>query len=328
MRRLRDTLHPARFQGHGRRPPYFEGWYYKLVDAAERERLAVIPGLFLGPDPTTRHAFVQVLDGTTGRSSYHRHPLAEFQASPDRLDVRVGKSRFGEDSIHLEIDDPERRVRGEVRFSSFEPWPVRLLSPGIMGWYAWVPFMECYHGVVSFDHALEGRLELDGRPVTWDGGRGYVEKDWGRSFPSGYVWMQSNHFGPVGTSLTASIAMIPWVRSAFRGFIVGLRHEGVLHRFATYTGARVEALEIRDEEVRWVLGDRRLRLELHAARAPGTPLRGPSRTQMHRRVDETLVSRVEVRLVERGAGGAVRFEGTGRNAGLEVHGDLGRLLAG
>ncbi|MCK7537696.1 MAG: tocopherol cyclase family protein [Marinilabiliales bacterium] len=30
--------------------------------------------------------------------------------------------------------------------------------------------------------------------ADFSGGRGYIEKDWGHSFPSAYVWMQSNHF--------------------------------------------------------------------------------------------------------------------------------------
>ncbi len=325
MGRWRDTLHPERFQGRGRRPPWFEGWYYKLVDAAGRQRLAVIPGVFLGADPASRHAFVQVLDGTTGRARYHRYPAQEFEAAPDRLEVRVGKSRFGTSSLELDLGEGEGRLRGAVHFSAFQPWPVRLHAPGIMGWYAWVPFMECYHGVVSLDHALDGGLELGGQRVDWSGGRGYVEKDWGRAFPSAYVWMQTNHFGEPGISLTASIAMIPWIRRAFRGFIVGLWHQGRLHRFATYTGARTETLEIADGHVLWSLRDRRLRLELRATRAPGAPLVGPSRTEMHRRVDETLTSSVEVRLSDRA--GRTLFAGTGRNAGLEVHGDLARLLA-
>jgi hypothetical protein len=45
---------------------------------------------------------------------------------------------------------------------------------------------------------------------------------------------------------------------------------------------------------------------------------------MHKRVEETLDSRVHVRLVERRTG-AVRFEGVGECGGLEVHGDLDRL---
>jgi hypothetical protein len=32
------------YHGHGKRPPFFEGWYYKLVSADETQRYAVIPG--------------------------------------------------------------------------------------------------------------------------------------------------------------------------------------------------------------------------------------------------------------------------------------------
>jgi hypothetical protein len=140
--------------------------------------------------------------------------------------------------------------------------------------------------------------------------------------------MQSNHFEAVGTSLSASIAMIPWLRSSFRGFIVGLRHEGLLHRFATYTGAATESLAIDDERVSWSVRDRRMRLEMVAERAAGGLLASPVRSEMHKRVDETLSSSVALRLVRLGAGGGVLFEGRGRCAGLEVHGDLERLLLG
>ncbi len=40
-----NTLHPQRYQGARRDYPYFEGWYYKLIDASEEHRYAVIPGI-------------------------------------------------------------------------------------------------------------------------------------------------------------------------------------------------------------------------------------------------------------------------------------------
>lgn len=40
IRWLRSTLHPAVYHGHGKEPPFFEGWYYKLVDASEHHRQA------------------------------------------------------------------------------------------------------------------------------------------------------------------------------------------------------------------------------------------------------------------------------------------------
>ena len=62
IRFLRSALHPAAYHGHGKKPPFFEGWYYKIVDATEEQRFAIIPGVFLSDDPDRHHAFVQVLD--------------------------------------------------------------------------------------------------------------------------------------------------------------------------------------------------------------------------------------------------------------------------
>ena len=224
------------------------------------------------------------------------------------------------------MDRPEGQISGKIQLGTLQPWPVTLLSPGIMGWYAWVPRMECYHGVLSFDHPLEGSLTLNGQTMDFSGGRGYIEKDWGQSFPAGWVWFQSNHFGSGQTCITASVAIIPWLGSAFRGFIVGLWVEGKLYRFATYSGARLESLKIFDEHVEWVLRDSRYRLNLTASRARGGLLRGPTRLDMGQRVLETLNATVSVRLET--LQGKVIFEGVGRHAGLEVMGDLPRLLQG
>jgi hypothetical protein len=51
------TLRPAMYHGHGKRAPFFEGWYYKLVSVDEQHRYAVIPGVILGEDG---HTFIQV----------------------------------------------------------------------------------------------------------------------------------------------------------------------------------------------------------------------------------------------------------------------------
>lgn len=327
MRRWISTvLNPDRYHGDGRtRGPYFEGWYYKLVDASGAHRWAVIPGVFLGASGATSESFVQVLDGTSGRATYHAEPLGAFAAARDAFDVTVGASRFGRDGIALAIADAERPIEGSLRFRAPTPWPVTWRAPGVMGWYAWVPFMECYHGVVSLDHAIEGSLRIGTETIDFTGGRGYIEKDWGQAFPSAYVWMQSNHFERPGVSLSASVAMIPWVGRSFRGFLVGLLCDDVLHRFTTYLGARIESLELDETHVRWTLRNKTHRLALRATRAAGGLLHAPVRTEMHRRVDETLQSTIEVELTMLG-GGAPLFEGVGHHAGLEVHGDLETLL--
>jgi hypothetical protein len=325
---IRATLDPARYHGRGQGRPFFEGWYFKLVDRDEGRRYAIIPGVFLGPRAAEDHAFIQVLDGVSGRATYTSFPIGEFASADDRFDIRVGGSRFTATTLDLDLVGAEAKVRGRLELRGVTPWPVTLFSPGIMGWYAWVPFMECYHGVVSLDHALAGSLTVDGQEVDFTGGRGYTEKDWGRAFPEAYIWCQTNHFARAGTCLTASVAIIPWLRGAFPGFIVGLWHEGRLYRFATYTGARLERLVVDEDQIEWTVRDRRHRLEMRFKRAGGAFIMAPTRLSMDRRIAETLNATVAVRLLALdGSDERELFAGEGRHAGLEAAGDLPRLLS-
>ena len=327
--RLRNIWRPENFhyahqlsRGRGQ----FEGWYIKLVDREGRQPFALIPGVFLGED---RHAFIQILDGHAGSARYHRFPLGSFEAAQDRFDVTIAGSRFTTAGVWLDIDaetsSPPQVAHGEVGFGRWRPWPVTALSPGTMGPYGFAPFMECNHGILSLDHGLTGSLRVDGRPTDFTGGRGYVEKDWGRSFPEAYVWTHSNHFDRPGISLTAAVAIIPWLTGAFRGHIIGFLLDGQLHRFTTYTGGRLEVLSVSDHDLRVQVCNRTHRLEITSHKQGGALLHAPYDRQMIERVAETMTSELEVRFSRIDDGRRV-FEGRGIHACLEAQGKLAKLL--
>lgn len=320
---FKGIFHPEAFHGHGRSKRYFEGWYVKVVSADQKTRWAVIPGVFLGLDGGVNEAFIQLLDGSTGRSWYHKFDTSEFSASADEFDVTLGKNHFSSKGVTLDL--PE--LRGSISFeSALDPWPVKPLSPGIMGWFGAVPFMECFHGIVSFGHDLAGEMAVEGKKVSFAGGRGYIEKDWGRAFPSGYVWLHSNHIdSEPEASLIGSVAIIPWIGRPFRGYIVGLKHSGKLHRWTTYNGAKEIELTITDTHVQWQLSSKDGLLTLSADRVRGGLLHAPIRTEMHQRVDETLDAVIHIKHTDRD--GRVLLEGKGLVGAMEVHGDLKRLLA-
>ncbi len=318
---VRSLLTPGVYHGLNKKPPFFEGWYYKLVSADERFKVAVIPGVILGQDA---HSFLQVLDGVDGTTAYIKFPVQDFHANDHQFEIKIQKNRFNGNQLNLAFDHPQCQLTGEIHLGSLNPWPVTWLSPGIMGWYAWVPRMECYHGVLSFSHSLQGTLTLNGKVMDFSGGRGYIEKDWGQSFPEAWVWLQSNHFAGVDACITASVAIIPWVGSAFRGFIVGFWLDGKLFRFATYNGAHIASFHIYDDHVDWVLLNRDYRLFLKAHRVQGGLLRGPTRMDMGQRVLETLNATVQVKLETRD--GVVIFDKVGAHTGLEVIGNLPRLM--
>jgi hypothetical protein len=179
--------------------------------------------------------------------------------------------------------------------------------------------MECYHGVLSITHGIDGYVDVGGDRISLAGGRGYTEKDWGRSMPTSWIWMQTNHFDGDDISLTGSVARIPLLGRAFTGYIFGLYLRGHLYRFTTYTGAKVSKIAVTDERIDLVLEDKAYRLEIGADRAEGVSLPAPRLGEMTARVNESLRSRIQVNLFKKEtAGPELIFSGTGRNAGLQV----------
>lgn len=308
---------PERFHGWGRRRQYFEGWYFKCVTPDEQEALAFIPGIAYDR-VGEGHSFIQVMDGHRMQARYYRFPWQEFEAEPDYFEVRIGKNLFSEKKIVLDL--PE--IQGEINLEGLTPWPKTKGAPGIMGWYSFVPFMECNHGIVSLNHQLTGRLNFLGSDLDFNGGKGYAEKDWGKSFPKAYVWLQSNHFttGP-DISLMASIAHIPWLGSYFPGFICGFWFGGKLYRFTTYSGASCQ-FKMGENFVQLIFRNKNTELRIFATQAPGVALVSPLHGEMAGKVNESLKAEVNVEFLENGE---LRYSGTGRHTGLELAGDLSVL---
>ena len=321
---LKNILHPNRYHGFTATPPYFEGWYYKLVSEDENSRFAIIPGVYIAPDQKNSHSFIQVFNSEAKAVQFHRYPYQSFQATPDSFEVKIGQNRFTADQIDLSINDDIGQLSGTLNFERLNPWPIRLFSPGAMGWFAWMPFMETYHGVVSMDHFIKGTLTSNGVLHDFTGGRGYIEKDWGKQFPSAYIWGQSNHFDQMGVSLMVSVAVIPWLGREFAGFIICLLYKGHLYRFTTYNLSKIVTLTVKDTDFNLVVQNSKYRLTLKGLIMDGVNLKAPTFVSMNREINETLNASIDVRLTDKNGG--VIYEGQGRHAGLETVGDLEHLI--
>ena len=325
--KLQEIMHPERFQGSKSRRNYFEGWYYKLVDAAEEHILAVIPGISLGSTDEDSHAFIQIVNGTTGEYNYFTFPVAAFLPASRAFDVRIAANLFSDAALRLNLAQADLRITGELWFENVVPYPKRLFSPGIMGWASFVPFMQCKHGVVSMSHMIHGALTIDGEQISFEGGKGYIEKDWGRSFPSAYVWMQSNHFTTRDTAFILVLARIPWLHFTIPGFAAVLWHDHRYYRFATYTGARITRFEKDAHRVRLSIEDRQFKLDLEGVQGTMVALKSPHAGSMTGRIFESLAATLKLRLYAKGrTGNPLLLEDTGRNAGLEVMDDTDELL--
>lgn len=317
IRRWRATWNPDMYHGWGRSKKYFEGWYFKIVDITEGAAFAFIPGISMGKNGES-HAFIQVLDGKKCTAEYIRFDADAFQPSDQEFDLQLAGNQFSTKQITLDLPN----IKGTLTFENTTPWTKMLGAPGIMGWFSFVPFMECYHGIVSLNHTIKGSLMINNQEIDFTGGRGYIEKDWGESFPRGWIWLQTNHFDDADMSLIASVAHIPFLGSHFIGYIVGFWFQKKLYRFATYTGAKM-VTQIIGNQIFLSFKDAKNQLDITATKAGTGSLIAPLHGDMTGKVNESLQAVIDVKFYENGQ---LIFEGKGRNAGLEAAGEVDVLL--
>lgn len=287
--REKDGKSPAgqKFFGRG-----FCGWYFKCQGSGGS--LALIPAVHAGGGS------LQLI--TEGESRNIPFAAGQCAVSAARPRAALGQNLFCERGLRLAVDAPGLAASGEVRFGPLSPpvWDV-------MGPFCAVPFLQCRHRVASMAHPLAGRLVVNGRDFDFDGGRGYIEGDRGRSFPSGYLWTQCLF---EGGSLMLAAAQVPLGPAAFRGVIALVRLEGTEWRLASYLGARVTALGGGGVTVR----QGELCLSARRLGGPGHALRAPAAGVMERTVRENLSCPAAYRLTR---GGRVLLDLTAENASFE-----------
>ena len=339
---------PILFQGIRNKGRYFEGWYFKQTTQIDRKgrAFAFIPGI--SRSGSGSHAFVQTMDGLSGASRYFTFPAEDFSYRDDPFEVRVGKNLFSCSNLSADLADEAGGIRAELEYADPNPPATSLLSPGVMGPYGFAPFLECYHGIASLDHSVTGSIEMSPKAegssrdkLVFAQGRGYIEKDWGRSMPSSWVWIQSNDFDPkVGpASFSCSLARVPWLGGSFNGLICILWTSGIEYRFATYTGARVDLLERNGASLHLLISDRSYKMEIQlrgtladrrAAALPGDESRtlaAPVDGAMDRRIIESMDARLRIVLKRRrGSTEDIIFDASSGLAAVELTGDTSSLI--
>lgn len=314
---IKQIWNPLLRQGKEGQKNFFEGWYYKQVTGDGAQVISFIPGYSLAPKK--EHAFIQyIIGGPSGtRSGYVSFPIDQLKIQDSPFEVSIGESKFWADGFSLDFLDHQEGLsfRGKLRFGSFRELKKSLYCPGIMGPFAYLPGMECNHGVLSLDHSLSGQLQIGDKHISFDGGRGYLEKDWGRSFPKAYRWLQCNHFD-AQAALFFSEASIPVGPFSFPGYIGVLELEGVEHRFATYTRGYCRSVVNESGELKVELDNGKMLLTLSATPGESRRLLAPVLGTMTKVIKEDISARVTLALTNKKTGESRKLKGYA--GGLEL----------
>lgn len=233
---------------------YFKGYYYKHQKG--RNVLSIIAG------ESSEEKFIQIL---TKENSYH---------IPSQ-----NKSVFSIQGIKINIEYKDISLKGKVNYKN-------LILPkyDIMGPFKFFP-MECKHKIVSMNHRIEGGFFLNGKYIDFTNGTGYIEGDFGTSFPKSYLWIQCADFHK-NYSIMASVANIPFGIFNFNGCICNINYHGKEYRLATYLGAKIVCMK----KNKLTLKQRKYKLDIEISDFKGQKLKAPNLGKMDNIIYEDIAT--------------------------------------
>ena len=189
------------------------------------------------------------------------------------------------------------------------------MNPNIMGPFSYIPFMECNHAILSMQNQTNGTIKINNTIINFEDDMGYIEKDWGCSFPKTYIWCQGNNFKKSNASFMLSIANIPFKMFNFKGMICVLLIEDKEYKFTTYNNSKIEECEIDDNFLNITLRKNDYYLNIKSKFDKGQKLTAPVKGKMSKDIFESINSLITVTLRQ---GDNIIFCDSSTNCGLEI----------
>ena len=207
------------------------------------------------------------------------------------------------------------KVEGNLYFSNGKTLTRSFWVPNIMGPFSYFPFMECNHAVLSMKSNVSGLLHLNENLINFNNGLSYIEKDWGTSFPSSYIWCQSNEFLAFPANFMLSIAKIPLGSFNFNGIISDISFENKEYKFATYYGAKLKKYDVNNNSISVEVVQGNKTLFVSSSSENSNFLLAPSKGKMKKEILESISSKINVQITEKDK---IIFSNSGFNSGLEI----------
>jgi hypothetical protein len=260
---------------------YFEGWYLKVVDN-DNNSYAFIFGISLyKKDP---HSFIQILNSEEGKSYYFRFAVEDFYYNKDS--IRIKDNILGVHKINISVEQFDI----DLNIEAIMPLKNGLFTKSIMCFFKYLP-LPTYHEIVFMNSKVEGIMNTNDNNKMING-TGYMEKNYGVTFPKKWLWFQTNSFKNYNASLAFAKAEI----GCLKGYFCILNVDNDEFRFATYNGFKLECSD-NDTEIQLAMKKNDIHLEIFVKKESGFFIVGPiKKGKMERKIEESLTSTLTISL--------------------------------
>lgn len=264
---------------------FFEGWYFK--HQYNDFSMALIPGINIDKNGD-KYSFIQVI---TKDNSYNiKYKFDDFSISYDKLTIKIKDNIFSINGVVLNIRESGIRIKGRLKYNNITP-----IKSNIMGPFSLIKFMKCNHEIISLYHTVDGNLTINNKEIKINNGIGYIEKDYGSSFPKTYLWIQCNDFQNEKASIMVSIADIPLLGYEFKGCIAAILYKGKEYRMATYNGVKI--IDYNKKGLTIKRGRYKLYIDIEEKNSRN--LLAPNKGEMERVINEDIACSARFRFYEK-----------------------------
>ncbi len=278
---------------------HFEGFYVRVISDDYTHNYAFIFAVSTyEADP---HAFLQIFDGIANTNQYYRYDVSDFTMEEGAL--FLGENRLSLNKLHIETDD----FYGEFAIKSRE-----VNQKSAMGFLRFFP-LECYQEVIFLNASIEGNVRVDGKKVPIKG-KSYMEKTYGKNFPTQWYWIQANQFKNPDVFLSTSGGDVPLLGRRIFGFFAILKFQNKTYRFSSYKLSKIKMMQKNDTIILKFKSFRHT-LEITTQLIKPTMLKGPSKYgKMDLDVSECLRNVVNITLLK---GNRIIHQDTSEHTGVE-----------
>ncbi|MGN1182788.1 MAG: tocopherol cyclase family protein [Faecalibacillus sp.] len=314
MNKILLMKNPELFQGRKQlksHKQYFEGWYFKNTNF--HEGISFIPGVNV--DGKKSHAFIQIITSET--SYYVKYDISDFSYQDYPFRIKIKKNIFTKKEVIIDIKDKKQKleISGHIKYKNNLNIHSSFFQPNIMGPFSYLTFMECYHAILSMKNNIDGIIKINGHIIQFQNDKGYIEKDWGYSFPKTYIWCQGNSFLKKEACFMISIAHIPFHHLSFNGLICVFIFNGKEYRYTTYNHSKIIKYQIKNHSLDIVLKRKNEQIHIQANGNEKFMLTAPTNGQMKKKIYESLTAKITVSLIK---DNDIIFHDTSQFCGLEI----------
>ena len=302
------------FQGEkylNKKKNYFEGWYFKNIN--HQQGISFIPGINI--DETGAKAFIQII--TNNISYFVNYNIKEFEFNYQPFYIKIGKNSFSKKEINIDIENKSQNLKiyGNIKYSNSKNINTSIAEPNIMGPFSYIPFMECNHAIINMQNTINGNININDEIINFNNNKGYIEKDWGCSFPKSYIWCQGNNFQKANASFMFSVADIPFKLFTFKGLICVLLIDNKEFKFTTYNNAKILEYNIKEDSFNITLKKDVYILNIKSKYSQGLKLAAPVKGKMSKDIFESISASIDITLKQENK---IIFHDTSNMCGLEI----------